>query len=285
MDRADTKPRLPEPPTARGPALGPCRTMPATGPAIPESSTFAAAEPPALARASRPRHYRADGHAGQRPGGRRRGRWPDRPAASGRSFTALGARVPAAALAPGLHVVATPIGNLGDITLRALHDAGRRRRRAGRGHAGVARAARPLRHRRPAPALPRAQCRGDAPAGAGAARGRPGAGAGLGRRHAARVRPRLQAGARRRRGRGRRHGRARRLRRDGGPGAGRPADRPLLLRGLPAARSPARGARGWPSSRPCRARWCSSNRRAASPTRSPTSRPCSARARPRWRAS
>ena len=113
-------------------------------------------------------------------------------------------------------------------------DPGRGRCDRLRGHPRHPQAARPLRHNHAAHALPRAQRRSGAAEAAGPARRRRRRGAGLGRRHAADFRSRLQAGSRRPRRRPCRDRAARRVGHAGGAGLGGTADRPFLLRGLPA---------------------------------------------------
>ena len=234
---------------------------------------------------------RSDAHECRRPetsGGTRGGHDDSPPLKSGgpreRSFLVHGATVPAPPLAPGLYVVATPIGNLGRRDAEGALDLGRRRLNSRRGHPRFAHASLPLRDRDAAFPVPRAQRR-RSPAARVAAHGRgSGAGADLRRRHAADFRSRLQAG-----GGSRRCGpcgdrRPRRLR--GARGAlrrGSP-DRPVLLRRLFAAAE--RGAAG-ADRRACRhprdARLLR-GARAGSPRRSPIWRSNSGPGPRRWRA-
>ena len=187
-------------------------------------------------------------------------------------------------IAPGLHVVATPIGNLGDISLRALATLAAaeavlaedtRVTKTLLAHYGIA---------TPLVAYHEHNAGDGAPAAPARLRGGRGAGAGVRRRHAAGLRSRLQAGRRGARG--------------GDPVtavpgasavlaalvvAGLPTDR-FFFEGFLPPKSGARRAR-IAELAACPARSCSSNRPAGWPRRWPTSRRCWAPATPRSPAS
>ena len=202
-----------------------------------------------------------------------------------REFHIAGTSFGAPKLSAGLYLVATPIGNLRDITLRALETLAAadliacedtRVTRKLLDHYGIADAAH---------ALSRAQRASRAAEAAGAARRRRSGRAGLGCRHAADFRSRLQA-----RARGARGGSCASPRCPGASAvltaltvSGLPTDR-FFFEGFLPPKATQRRARIAELAR-IPATWCCSKAARASPTRSPISPRLSARARPRSAAS
>ena len=204
---------------------------------------------------------------------------PARPAPTAKGRYVLnGQPIGAPALARGLHLVATPIGNLRDVTLRALEVLAAadliacedtRVTRKLLDHYGITTPLTPYHDHNAAEARPKLL--------GTAGRGRNGR-AGVRCRHAAGLRSGLQAGARGARGRSRGDRAARRLRRCS-PRSPSPACRPtaFFFEGFLPPKAGGSGAPASPSWRAFRRRWCCSRPARASPPRSPISPKASAR--------